>query len=187
MRDGVGPVVQQQVSGPTMEIPMNRLRSMTTAGAALLALAACNPFRSPIKQDPVVEVSAHDVNVNARWNATLASPADLAGAVQMRGSASMTPGSGGSNTRVAVDLANASPGGLHPWQVRAGQCGSDEGVFGSADSYHALKVDDQGHATAEATLPIVMPRDGRYYVSVGASAANASTIVACGNLAAPSR
>jgi hypothetical protein len=32
-----------------------------------------------------------------------------------------------------------------------------------------------------------MPSDGRYFVSVGASGANAETIVACGNLAAPTQ
>ncbi len=32
-----------------------------------------------------------------------------------------------------------------------------------------------------------MPTDGRYYVSVGASAANPETIVACGNLAPPAQ
>jgi hypothetical protein len=37
------------------------------------------------------------------------------------------------------------------------------------------------------TVPLVMPTEGRYYVSVAASAANPETIVACGNLAAPSR
>lgn len=164
-------------------------RSLSTAAAltALFALAACNPFRNPIKQEPVVKVSAHDVNVNSRWNGTLASPANLAGAVQMKGSVSMTPGLNSADTRISLDLSNASPGGVHPWQVRAGQCGADEGVFGSADQYHALKVDDQGNATSSATVPIAMPTEGRYYASVGASAANPETIVACGNLAPPSR
>jgi hypothetical protein len=32
-----------------------------------------------------------------------------------------------------------------------------------------------------------MPTDGRYYVSVAASAANPEMVVACGNLAPPSR
>jgi hypothetical protein len=36
-------------------------------------------------------------------------------------------------------------------------------------------------------VPLAMPSDGRYFVSVGASAANAGTIVACGNLAPPTQ
>jgi hypothetical protein len=116
----------------------------------------------------VVEVTTGDANANARWNGTRASPANLAGAVQIKGSAAMTPGSSTGNTQISLDLSNASPGGVHPWQLRLGQCGADEGVFGSPEAYWALKVDDEGHAT-------------------GAPAANPSTSVACGNMAPPSR
>ena len=158
---------------------------MLTAGT--LALGACNPFRSPMKQAPVVQVSTRDANVNARWHGTLASPSSLAGAVQMKGSAAMTPGSTSGNTYVSVDLSNASPGGLHPWQLHRGQCGMDDGVIGAPDAYKALKVDEQGRANGSVTVPIVMPTEGRFYVSVGASAANPETIVACGNLASPTQ
>jgi hypothetical protein len=155
--------------------------------ASALAMAACNPFRSPLKQEPVVQVTTHDANVNSRWHGTLASPSNLAGAVQMTGQISMSPGSDAGNTNVALLLANASPGGMHPWQLHRGQCGTDDGVFGSADAYKTLKVDESGRATGSASVPLVMPSDGRYYVSVGASVANAETIVACGNLASPTQ
>ncbi|HTK48579.1 MAG TPA: hypothetical protein VL328_11455 [Gemmatimonadaceae bacterium] len=161
------------------------LYAVTAAGA--LAFAACNPFRSPLKQDPVVQVTTNDANVNSRWHGTLASPSSLAGAVQMTGQVSMAPGSSGGNTNVVVLLANASPGGLHPWQLHRGQCGSDEGVFGSAAAYKTLKVDEDGRASSTATVPLMMPNDGQYFVSIGASAANAETIVACGNLASPTQ
>ena len=161
------------------------LRPLIVTGA--LALGACNPFRSPMKQAPVVQVSTRDANVNSRWHGTLASPSNLAGAVQMTGQISMSPGSNAGNTNVALLLANASPGGLHPWQLHRGQCGTDDGVFGSAEAYKTLKVDEYGRATGSATVPLVMPSDGRYFVSVGASVANAETIVACGNLASPSQ
>ena len=159
------------------------LRPLIVTGA--LALGACNPFRSPMKQEPVVQVTTNDANVNSRWHGTLTSPSNLAGAVQMTGQISMSPGSNASNTNVALLLANASPGGLHPWQLHRGQCGTDDGVFGSADAYKTLKV--YGRATGSATVPLVMPSDGRYFVSVGASVANAETIVACGNLASPTQ
>ncbi len=165
---------------------MNHYRTIALAGAAL-ALAACNPFRSPMKQAPVVQVSAGDINANSRWNGTLTSPAALAGAVQMKGSATMTPGSTSGNTTVAVNLSNASPGGLHPWQLHRGQCGMDEGVFGAMQMYRVLKIDEYGRASSTATIPLVMPVDGQYYISVGASSANPETIVACGNLAPPAR
>ena len=152
-----------------------------------LTLVACNPFRSPLKQDPVVQVSNGDVNLNSRWHGTLASPSNLAGAVQMTGSVSMSPGSNAGNTNVYLDLANASPGGRHPWQLHRGQCGMDEGVFGAASDYKTLKVDEYGRAKGSATIQAAMPSDGRYFVSVGASEANPTTIVACGNLAPPTQ
>ena len=105
----------------------------------------------------------------------------------MTGQISMSPGSNAGNTNVALLLANASPGGMHPWQLHRGQCGTDDGVFGSADAYKTLKVDEYGRASSNANVPLVMPNDGRYFVSVGASAANPETIVACGNHASPTQ
>ncbi|HVE77401.1 MAG TPA: hypothetical protein VNA89_00950 [Gemmatimonadaceae bacterium] len=165
---------------------MNQSRFLLAAVAAL-ALAACNPFRSPFKKDPVVEVNTGDVNVNSRWNGALVSPASLAGAVQIRGTATMTPGSNSGSTRATVNLSNAAPGGVHPWQLRYGQCDADGGLFGPAEAYNALKVDDEGRASASVTVPVAMPTDGQYHVRVVASAANPETVVACGNLAPPSR
>lgn len=159
----------------------------TVVAAGALALAACNPFRSPLKHDPVVQVRTSDANVNSRWHGELTSPSNLAGAVQMNGQISMTPDKNADRTNVALVLSNASPGGQHPWQAHRGQCGADEGVFGSASEYKTLKVDEHGRASGSATVSVVMPRDGNYFVSVGASEANPTTIVACGNLASPTQ
>jgi hypothetical protein len=145
------------------------------------ALSSCNPFR----HESAVQVSTKDENLNSRWHASLATPANLAGAVQMNGSASMAPGTKTGNTTVSLNLANATPGGLHPWQLHLGQCGSDQGVFGNADAYHAAKVGRDGHATSSATVPIETPTTGSYFVIVRASAANDAVTVACGNLAPP--
>ena len=145
------------------------------------ALTACNPFR----HESAVEVSTKDENLNSRWHANLASPAELAGAVQMSGSASMAPATRSGNTTVMLALANATPGGLHPWQLHLGQCGSDRGVFGNADAYRAAKVGSNGRATSSANVPIETPTTGSYFVIVRASAANDAVTVACGNLAPP--
>src|SRR6476659_11181214 len=91
-----------------------------------VALTSCNPFR----HGQAVEVTTKDENLNSRWHANLATPANLAGAVQMNGSASMAPGTKSGNTTVSLNLANATPGGVHPWQLHRGQCGSDDGVVG---------------------------------------------------------
>jgi len=146
-----------------------------------LSLASCNPFR----HDQPVQVSSKDENLNARWHANLATPAELAGAVQMNGSASMAPADKTGNTTVLLDLANATPGGLHPWQLHRGQCGTDDGIVGSVAEYPAAKVGHDGRATATANLPLTTPTAGSYFVIVQASAANNAMTVACGNLAPP--
>ena len=159
---------------------------MFTLALSALTLTACNPFRSPIKQDPVVEVTK-DADRNTRWRASLTSPANLSGAVQIAGSATMTPGSSSDRTDVALNVSNASPGGNHPWQVHRGQCGADEGILGPSDSYRSVKINDNGRGSGTVTVPVETPTSGSYFVSLGASAANPETIVACGNLAAPTQ
>lgn len=148
---------------------------------AALGLIACNPFR----RDSAVQVNTKDENMNSRWHARLATPTELAGAVQIRGTASMAPGKTSGNTTIMLDLANATPGGLHPWQLHLGQCGSDYGVFGAPELYRAAKVGRNGKATSSASVPLITPTTGSYFVIVRASAANDATTVACGNLAPP--
>ena len=147
-----------------------------------LAVAACNPFR----RDPVTSVS-RDVNVNERWSATLVTPAALAGAVQMNGTAFMQPAQGGQHTDLSLRVANATPGGLHPWQVHYGRCGEDRGIFGTPSEYRAMKIGDDGRGETGANVAQRTPGTGEYFVVVYASAANTETVVACGNLAAPAR
>ena len=159
-----------------------RTLSLLTLAGATLALTACNPFH----RDPVTEVS-RDVNVNSRWNASLVTPVALAGAVQMNGSASMQPGSKNDVTALSLNIANATPGGLHPWQVQRGQCGANGSVFGTNATYSAMKIDDDGRGSATATISERTPTWGDYSVVVFASAANPETVVACGNLAPPAR
>ena len=162
---------------------MYRHRSVFVALALpALALAGCNPFH----RDPVTEVS-RDANQNLRWRGSLVTPSGLVGAVQIKGSAAMVPDRNREKTRVSVDISNATPGAVHPWRLHRGQCGSDEGVVGDADQYKALKVNDDGRASGTTTVEFETPTTGSYYVSLGASPANAETVVACGNLAPPAQ
>lgn len=152
---------------------------------ALLAATACNPLR----KGQAVEVRTDNAMLNSRWHADLTSPVSLAGAVQMNGSASMAPDRNGISTIITLELANASPGGLHPWGMHRGRCGpgADDGLFGASEAYSAVTVDSDGHATGRATIAMETPRSGHYFVVVHASRSNASTVLACGNLALPTR
>jgi len=159
---------------------MKKLWYLSLAATAL-TLAAC----SIMKPKPAVEVSAADVNLNSSWHASIASPPDLAGAIQMKGSASMAPGTKRGTTQVVLNLGNTAPGGLHPWAIHLGQCSQDEGVFGEPQNYPPLRVSANGTGQANATVEINTPISGSYFVSVQASPANAGLTVGCGNLAAP--
>jgi len=135
-----------------------------------------------------VEIDQDARPVAGRWNATLSTPAGLAGALQLTGAGWMgSADKDGAETEAQVSIANAAPGGRHPWHVHRGQCGSDLGILGAADAYTPLEVGGDGKADEKATLSIPLPRQGQYFVNVHASEANMRTIVACGNLAPPSQ
>jgi hypothetical protein len=150
-------------------------------GGGLLLLAACGGHRQ-LEMDPEGELVA------SRWNATLSTPAALAGAMQVRGRGWWGAQRGEpTRSQAHVEITNAVPGGDHPWHVHQGQCGSNGPIVGSADAYRSLEVDKDGKASATADLALPMPRTGQYHVNVHASANNLGTIIACGNLAPPVR
>jgi hypothetical protein len=143
-------------------------------------LAGCGSRGAHIEQN--------DPDLASRWTATLATPPELAGALQIRGTAWMGyKEKDSTQTQAHVSIENAAPGGRHPWHVHMGQCGRDQGILGPADKYPALKVGGNGRAEADAYLPIPLPHQGQYFVNVHASPTNVGTIVACGNLAPPVR
>ena len=135
-----------------------------------------------------VEIDPNRELVGSRWNAILATPAHLAGAVQVKGTGWMAGEEDDTTkTRAFVTVQNAVPGGEHPWHVHLGQCGADRGILGPPQAYEPLRVDGDGEAEASAELPVAEPMAGQYFINVHASRNNMGTIIACGNLAPPSR
>ena len=146
--------------------------------AAIALSAAC--FGGPaveIDQDP--EIPA------VRWQGVVMTPASLAGAVQIAGTAWMASGENPNETRVRIEIENASPGGTHPWQVQRGRCGAAGTLFGSPADYEPIEVDDDGQGTSDAEIDVAFPRTGDFSVEVLASATNRQLVVACSNLAPP--
>jgi hypothetical protein len=160
---------------------MRRAHLVCALTLPLFVLAGCKALGGG---KPAVAINSSEADVSARWNGTLATPPGLAGALDLKGTAWMAP-SGDQSTAVRISISNAAPGGVHPWHVHSGDCGSQGDILGPADAYRPLRVGDAGTATADATLPIKMPTTGSYHVNVHASATNMSTIIACGNLAPP--
>ena len=148
---------------------------------AAVSIASCGGSKA-------VEIDSGAAPVQNRWNGTLSSPPELTGVSEIRGNGWMGPDAKNADrTRAEVSIANAVPGGKHPWHVHRGRCGSDQGIFGSADAYKPLEVGGNGRATSNAELSVPNPKTGEFFVNVHASAANMGTIVACGNLAPPAQ
>ncbi|MFL5576021.1 MAG: hypothetical protein ACJ79S_08645 [Gemmatimonadaceae bacterium] len=152
--------------------------------ALIVGATGCGIIQGSSK--PVTHLDPKSAEKRYQWTASLVTPSNLAGAMQVRGTARWSPASGDSATSVAaVNIANATPGGVHPWYVRRGQCGENGAIVGDAAAYKPLKVGDDGAASGTARLNMPLPDSGAYYVNVHASAANLGTIISCGNLAPP--
>lgn len=146
-----------------------------------VALASCGG-RQPVEINPDAQSTA------TRWNGALSAPPELTGVSDIRGQAWMAADVKDSDKiRAHVQISNAVPGGVHPWHVHRGHCGSDQGILGPADAYRPLTVEGNGRAVSDAQLSLPLPKTGDFFVNVHASARNLKTIVACGNLAPPAR
>ena len=109
------------------------MRTPRLVGLAVVSItiAACGGGRRPVEINPQEQQV-----VASRWNATLATPPELAGATQVKGTGWMAADPKDPNrTRAHVSVTNAVPGGEHPWHVHVGRCGQDQGIFGPADAY----------------------------------------------------
>ena len=148
--------------------------------ATIVAIGACNPFHHNANK-----ITVQDIPVGERWNATLATPSGLQGAVQVHGTGYLARDPGGS--KAVIHVSNATPGGVHPWSIRAGLCGGENPVFGDAAAYPNLKIDNDGTAQASANISTPFPTSGDYSLEVRASPTNMGTIIACGNLAPPTQ
>ena len=164
----------------------DRMKARQCSGLAVvgLVLIACGGGK-PVEINPDTQDAQ---SVATRWNAVLSTPAGLAGVTDIKGEGWVAADPKKQGQIIAhVSISNAVPNGVHPWHVHRGECGSDQGIVGPADTYQPLKVKDDGRAESTAKLASSLPRSGRYFINVHASSKNMSTIVACGNLAPPSQ
>lgn len=103
-------------------------------------------------------------------------------ASKIKGPASMYAGMADGTTDVVVKYTGDIAGAVRPWHVHVGSCTKGGAIFGDAKAYTALKVGSNGAAEGKATLRVVVPDSGNFYVNIHESAANMAKIVACGNL-----
>jgi len=104
------------------------------------------------------------------------------GGSKIRGEVEMVAGKVAGTTAVEVTYARDAAGAVRPWHVHVGSCAKGGPVLGAASAYRALRVDGKGAAKGEATLRLVLPDSGSFYVNIHESAAAMTRIVACGDL-----
>ena len=84
--------------------------------------------------------------------------------------------------QAAVQISNSVVGLEHRWQIRAGDCGNAVGNdVAPMSSNTPLRVGADGTASITATLPISLPVDGQYHLSILRSRSD-DTPIACGVL-----
>ena len=149
----------------------------------LLALVAVVSGCGMMSRSSATEIKDSNADSRNSWNATLVTPSDLAGAMQVRGVANWARND--NNSRVSVEISNATSGGTHPWHVHQGRCGDNGPIVGAASAYKPLSVGSNGQARENASLSMQLPQSGNYYVNVHAQTTNMNVIIACGNLAPP--
>ena len=146
--------------------------------AAMFGGTACRSAK------PTTEINAADAARRDEWKGSLFTPSGLAGAMQVRGTATWARDGDAAST-ATVRISNATARGIHPWHIHRGRCGDNGPVVGDAAAYKPLAVDEKGNASATARVDLPLPDSGSYYVNVHALATNMGTIISCGNLAPP--
>jgi len=161
-----------------MHIP--RSAPILVALAMLLTVVACSSVAGHQK---LAQIGPQDPLGSAHWTGTLTAPTGAGDALNVHGTASLVRDASGSNVATVV-ISNAIPRGFHPWEVYRGQCGNDANLIGAPSAYPWLAVNADGTAKATATLGGER-WVGDYHVNVNASPTDQTTIIACGNVAAP--
>ncbi|MHB1223361.1 MAG: hypothetical protein ACYC2G_04845 [Gemmatimonadaceae bacterium] len=98
------------------------------------------------------------------------------------GEASLTTGRTAGEMQASVKIRNSVVGLEHRWQIRRGDCGTAVGNDVAPTSANSLlRVTADGTASITATLPVTLPVDGQYHLSILRSRSD-DTVIACGVL-----
>lgn len=98
------------------------------------------------------------------------------------GEARLAPGRTAGEMQASVQIRNSVVGLEHRWQIRRGDCGTAVGNdVAPTSSNSLLRVGSDGTASITATLPVTLPVDGQYHLSILRSRSD-DTVIACGVL-----
>ncbi|MEP6766660.1 MAG: hypothetical protein ABJB66_20255 [Gemmatimonadaceae bacterium] len=102
--------------------------------------------------------------------------------MKLHGSATVKATADDKQTMVDFKIENDVAGSVRPWHIHSGSCAKTGGVVGGGGNYPAITVDAKGNGEGKATLSMVVPDTGMYYINVHESKENMGHSVACGDL-----
>ena len=153
------------------------LAVLATSATLSASLGGCiHTSRDPATGKVDVDVES-PTKTGEDWHASVAGEGVYSA---MTGKATALVANG--QTTVDFKLDKGTPGQTHPWHVHEGKCGSGGPIVGNASDYPPITIGAGGHGEANAKLAARLDEAKDYYVNVHASAAEMSTIIACGDL-----
>jgi hypothetical protein len=144
------------------------LRGLALLAVPLLVLAACNDD-DPVEPPPT----------EYQWTTTLAG---TEGWEQITGEASAQWTEGGLQFQSSASISGDEPDAVRPWHVHFNTCAEGGGIVGVDGDYPRLEVDEDGNASASATVPMPLDPTQDYHVNVHLSDEELETIIACGDM-----
>ncbi|MEP6779799.1 MAG: hypothetical protein ABJC26_07915 [Gemmatimonadaceae bacterium] len=114
---------------------------------------------------------------HSEWSAKVAGKDGM----KLHGTATVKPSADGKSTMVDFKIMGDVAGSVRPWHVHTGSC-AKSGAPVMASAYTPITIDAKGNGEGKATLAMVVPDTGSYYVNVHESKENMGHAVACGDL-----
>ena len=137
------------------------------AFAAVLGVAACDDDDDPSQPQQTL------------WEATLEGIEPFE---DVEGTVEVTAGANSFKAEIAIE--GAEEGAEFDWTVARGTCEEPGNAVGQANQYPALEVDEEGKASAEATINVKLDKSQDYIVQVIDNSGDDPAPVACGALEA---
>src|SRR5688572_30132924 len=145
---------------------------MQRIGRVLIAATLVFGCGDDDDDDVVPVVQDHQLTANVEG---------LEGFEQLGGDAQVDWTEGEQQFVAVANLTGDEPGEARPWHVHFGSCATGGGIVGTGD-YPLLMVDDDGNASATATIMFELDPSVAYHINYHLSADDLGTLIACGDL-----
>ena len=155
---------------------LDRFTRVAVVLAAVLSAACVRTRRDPVTGRLDVDVES-PLKKGEDWSAKMTGAEGFSAATGQARAAVIS----GQST-ITVRVTGLPTGGVHPWVVLEGKCGTTGAPFGNPALYPPITVDAQGLAEGAARIPMALDEAKNYQVRLYVSPSATSTIAVCGDL-----